>query len=459
MAEVIPTLEKNWELSTNSRFNITTTFAETAGEQLSIIVKNVLLGQAAHGYDGTISTIVPGDTYELAATTYGGYWFAGTTNWATLSGSYIEITGATVSGGANNGVFPITSVEADGTVRYTNPAGAAESFLGDFRISSNDYWEPWLGNFTAGPGGKFPAWKCAASSAGSTGKGSGFDGRDRWFDTGDTQSSTSTGGNRSWFVFENTVTGAQLLFEHRTNSSSWEFVRSTITLAPEGGLSGGSNSSVPSAAGKTILDLDRTEWMGSTGPQSEVWWLNMWHSDDGEDTRLMGGSWDVTKFWFTCERAKGAVTDGVVPWDGYQNVMGWLKSNDTWANQITFLSDSTHLHGVIDKDSVNGGPFIANFYLTSQFVTTATNAQHNDTEPARLDGEHVFAMYPVGLAAADTSIKGRHGYISDLWFVHPHNNYGTMRSGATFPSDGSRQFIKIGEYMYPWDGVSDMRIR
>ena len=65
-----------------------------------------------------------------------------------------------------------------------------------------------------------------------------------------------------------------------------------------------------------------------------------------------------------------------------------------------------------------------------------------------------WVFWPIGLNCFTNGLLGHHGDLADLWVTHWYQG-----DTALFPSDGSRQFVKFGPYILPWDGVSKLRTK
>jgi hypothetical protein len=437
----LPALEKTWEFDANKRWVVSTTNNETAGEQLSIAIKNLYLGQTHHGLDGTINEIVAGVTYELVATNQApADPFGASADFdATLIGRTIEIIGATTP--ANDGKFAVTAVPATNTIRYSNASGVAEAFSGGYKVFN--------AQFSGGSGGVGSPWICKGSGAGSTGKGAAMDGRDRWLSTADTQSSTSSSGNRSWFCFQNEITGAEWVLEHFSTFGSDEFFDATIRVSPELGFTGGTSTTVPTAV-DGVLSHDRQKWLGDGTPANQVWFGNMCISNDGEDTRFFTATAGRVAQMFICDKAKDPITAGpLIVWNGSQNVITWefvdggnIMTHGTW-------NDLAQLRATFDKDGATTGPHLAALYMTSEMLGSAMLGEQYDDHPSDLDDEYPF--FNIGLAATTLGWRGRHGRMSDIWFCNGQVSR-PPNQGATFPNNTSRQFLKLGHMVVPWNG-------
>lgn len=437
----LPALEKTWEFDVNKRWVVSTTSSETAGAHLSLAIKNLLMGQTHHGLDGTINEIVAGVTYELVATEQAPAdpFGASASFDASLIGRTIQIIGATTP--ANDGKFAITAVPAGNTIRYSNAAGVAEAFSGSYKVFN--------AQFSGGVGGVGSPWICKGSGAGSTGKGAAMDGRDRWLTNSDLQGSTSAAGNRSWFAFQNEITGAEWLLEHYSTFSTEDFFDATVHVSPELGFTGGGTNSRPTAVDE-VTTQDRDRWLGDGSPENQVWFGNVMISDDGEDTRLFTATAGRVAQFFICDKAKDPITAGpLIVWNGGQNVITWEKVDGGNIMTNAVWNDTAQIRATFDKDGATTGPHLAALYMTSEMLTTAILSQHFSDHPSDLDAE--FPFFNIGLASTQLAIRGRHARMSDIWYVNDEISR-PPNQGATFPNNTSRQFLKLGHMVIPWNG-------
>jgi hypothetical protein len=569
----LPLKEKTWEFDANRFYQHVSTNNETTGRELYGTFKNQMIGASHTAYQGTITEIVAGVTYQLVSSDRGGDpTVIGSEDFtAALIGKRVEFVGAT--SGGNNGVFEITSVPGVDTIQYSCTTGVAEAFIGSIRISNGKFTSgagstsatevlTFTGNASAGEvvtfsdaanthlnktytfrasvsniadevliggsasdsldnliaainrdagegttyggltrdnflvsasagagdtmdiacktrgvrgnaftlstdvtgaswgaaspsggvDGFFPAWRCKGSHG--TSKGAAMDGIDRWQNVV-TDIAANTSGTRGWFVYQNDVTGAEFLFWGHTSSNSFQWLRTVIAVSPELGFTGGSTSTRPTAVDDFEVSASNNEIWGHTAPASQTWMLHMMHSDDGEDTRFWGMSFNNSYFLFMSETAKDAAKNGaLIPWNGRQNILDWTETNGSVAT-IANWNDAAQMRGTIDKDASAGGHYEAAFYLSSEHYLSAQLLENFANIGDELATE--FMMTPVGLTASAVGIRGRHGRMSDFWYTHGQVTL-NVPQGSTYPSDGTHQFVKLGHFVFPWNGTP-MRVQ
>jgi hypothetical protein len=419
--------------------------SDEASKRMLLVMKDMWQGQSHHGFSGTINQITPGVTYELVATNRSGHKLfneVGAFNVGpSIVGKKIEITGAT--SGGNNGFFTITSVVNASTIRYTNATGVAEAFSGDYRVSN--------GKFTA-RGGAFPAWICKGSSAGSTGKGAGMDARDRWHTKSDLQITGGATGNHSWFVLDNTENGVEMLI---TNNFASVFRRINAEVSCENGFTGGNTTTDP-----TSTDTFRFSGNGAVNNgywfMTDSWALNtiqlvFVHSTDGEQDYMIMRHNGINQGMLATGIAGAPETSGSIPWNGnnaYVIYPDGIARAQGLTPHLTFVeyNDSPRCVVTIDKDTTR---VRALGYLTASVTEAATVPENFSTgyEPVG----KTFSPERIGLFLSTAGVRGRAAYIPDLYWANGHETYG-MGQGDSFPASGSRQWVKIGMFLIPWNG-------
>jgi hypothetical protein len=442
----MPALEKSYEFDVNRWWPISNSSLEEAARELSILIKDQWLDQSHHGIGGTIAAVTPGVTYSLQISlgnVAGNILEPGSEDFTTaLIGKYVEFSGA--SNGGNNGVFLITGVPAANTIEFANTGGVPEAFTGNFRISR--------GNITSGAGGQMSPWRCQGSGAGTTGRGSGHDGHDRWLAISDLQSSTVSGGNKSWFVFENTITGVQWCLVHWTNSTAYDWMYSAIYTSPELGFSTGSATQIPTAPDRQTC-LQQSDWLGTqVNAASRNWFGNLIVSTDGVQT-----------FYFNA--VNGNISNGahstipVVhsdfasaprPWSGNQGIFMWDSFLDTVFWTISSLTDTARYNATIDHLGVDGGPYNANLVMTGEFIGASQVPEVFDWNWDLL-APLQWPFFNIGLYCVTTGVRGRLGRLQDIWMINTRTGREAPQ-GSYFPGTTARTRLKLGEFAIPWNG-------
>jgi hypothetical protein len=417
--------------------------------------KNLWQGQSHFGFGGNINEIVAGVTYELVPASRAGNFVRNSAGDfevdGPLVGEDVEIQNSTSP--ANDGIFPITAVIDDGTIRYTIGGGVAEAFVGEYRVSRP-------GAPTA-RGGAFPSWVCKGSSAGSTGKGAGMDGRDRWHTKSDLQTTGSEVANHSWMVLQNTVNGAEILLNMALNSVAR---RIEAWLSAELGFTGGSTTTRPTAG-------DEFRFAGN-GSNNDGYWYAMedWHphktqlvfiqsSDGAQDFMLIHADSNNIGLLGTGITGSPETGGGVIPWNGNNTYIIWpdgRNRNIGVGERVTYTEflDNARTSITVDKDGAVAGPNVVGCIFSTVMVTSAMLGQSWFSGPDKVGRK--FPADRIGLVGVSSGFRGRHGYIPDFLFANEALSRGIGQFDS-FPGDGSRLWIKIGHYYFPWDGSNDLR--
>ncbi len=64
------------------------------------------------------------------------------------------------------------------------------------------------------------------------------------------------------------------------------------------------------------------------------------------------------------------------------------------------------------------------------------------------DFNSLSPMLPLGIfCVSGSGVRGRHGLVPDLYCGSTN-----IATGATYPGDGSKQFLQIDHFIIPWNG-------
>lgn len=442
----LPSFEKTWEFSLfhfiDNRISAITT-DEIAGQYMSVALLNVMTDTKKKAWGGTFTDQGSG-TVRFAPTTVGG-WPYGPTGQelydSTDVGLKIVFVGCNSAG--NDGTFTITAVDtsAGAWVEFTN--SGTPVFEVDTACSAKVLW----GNFTV-------PLTLKGSSGSVAGRGAGMDGKDRWLSPADIVSNSS--GNRDWFVVE-TSNGLELLFWHHCTSASYNYEMAFIGLS-ENGYTGGTINTKPTVTDE-IEEVDGAHrWGPHVDPNGRTFYFFAMMSNDGAHFRLWSlcDAYDGAGLFVGMEPAKNPVIGGaLIPWNGNNNVCWWASCAEESGNSdrmtYTHFWSQARIRAVIDKDASAGGPYYPAMAMTTECDAASSLGQTLDIRSNGLTPASVF-FWPIGFASNDTNIKGRLGRLADIWFSPDAGVQ--MRWGATFSSAGSKTFIRIGDFILPWDGSS-----
>ena len=441
----VPTTEKTWEFSLYNFVNPQVVGDKGITDEGSCQVfylafLNFMTDKKKKGWGGTF-TDQGGGTVRFDPTVVGGnpYGFSGNEKYDSSDvGLKIRFVGCNSAG--NDGTFTITAVDTS--------AGAWCEFVNSgspvFEVDTACDSHVLAGNFTT-------PLTVKGSSASRASRSYGMDGKDRWVNYNDYMSALS--GSRDWVVLQ-TASGCEMLWWLDTSSTSYEYDYGVVGFSAENGFTGGTLSTSPTAT-DYIEKYSRTErWHPLTDPYvSADFYVSIMMSDDGEHFRLWINNDDNIDWFMGMERAYNAITAGSIPWNGNQNIFWYYPSNGTNVMLFGSFNDGSRVHSVIDKDAVAGGPYYTYYYMTCEMCIAAMIGQNMAVYPNQLSREGSFA--PIGLATPHTSVRGRHGRMADIWWI----GSGGSNYGSTFPFDGSKEFIRIGDFILPWDGASPYKQR
>jgi hypothetical protein len=445
----LPSFEKTWEFSlshfVDNRISGITT-DEIAGRYMSVALLNVLTDKKKKAWGGTFTDQGSG-TVRFTPTTVAGWPYgpSGQELYETSDvGLDIEFVGCNSAG--NDGTFTITAVDtsAGAWVEFTNSGSPV--FEADTACAVAVLW----GNFTV-------PLTLKGSSGSQAGRGAGMDGKDRWLSPSDIRSYSS--GDRDWFVLQ-TANGCELLFWHYTTNLSYEYEMATIYFSCESGFTGGTTSTKPSATDEVLVIGTAQRWGPLVDPFAHTLQFHMMMSSDGDHARFFAycdAYWGGGLF-IGMEAAKNPVTGGsLIPWNGNNNVAWWVScaasSQNTAYMTYEKFRDDYPLRATFDKDASAGGPYTPGLILTSEHVSDAAVGENIGNYGNELASPSCI-FWPIGIAANDTNIKGRVARLPDIWFAP--NGGGTCRTHATFSSTGSKTFKRIGDFILPWDGSTEI---
>ena len=441
----VPTTEKTWEFSLYNFVNPHVVGDKGANDMGScqamyIALLNFMTDKKKKGWGGTF-TDQGGGTVRFAPTTVGGnpYGFSGNEKYdATDVGLKIKFVGCNSAG--NDGTFTITAVDTS--------AGAWCEFVNSgspvFEVDTACDSHVLAGNFTT-------PLTVKGSSANRAARSYGMDGKDRWLNPNDTTSALS--GNRDWVVVQ-TASGCEMLWWMDISNATYYYDYGVVGFSCENGFTGGTLSTPPTAT-DYVEQYGRTErWHPVTDPYAgNDFYISIMMSSDGEHFRLWFNGSDDINWFMGMERAKNAITAGAIPWNGSQNIFWYYAANATNVMVFGYFNDQARVRSTIDKDAAAGGPYYPAYYMTSEMYIGAMIGQNMGAEPNQLSRESSFA--PIGLACTHSLVRGRHGRLADIWWI----GSGGSNYGSTFPFDGSKAFIRIGDFLLPWDGASPYKLR
>lgn len=276
-------------------------------------------------------------------------------------------------------------------------------------------------------------WTVVSSSDGSV-----ADTNDNWTSTGSLN--WGNGGTRSWIVLKQTGVSSnfQVCFELDATGYGGESTgRSRVVISNADGFTGGSTSARPTATDEFVIwDVTSGAFpFSDAGPFQAV--VHVQQSTDGSATRAFVMYNGECQGWLMFQKA----TDTPAAWSP-ANVFVAQSSNNSNA--------SVQLHGNYNQAANIGARITGTnlaLYLTGEGYGDGTVGE----SAVKNELDNNWPMLPMGLFHATTVGKrGRHGRLKDIWWGA--TSAPPAFAGATYPEDGSKQFIQFGHMIFPWNG-------
>ena len=247
---------------------------------------------------------------------------------------------------------------------------------------------------------------------------------------------------RSWLVLVNSETGMEFLIDCQNSGGA------DVTIYNRG-LFGFSFTGFTATAGTTTarptaIDEQTQNFSSDT---SNYWslsghWppafdsaLHVIQSSDGKNTRVflfIAGTPRLSMCMDTVKNPSTGWATPVVYW-----VQGPTDACWTYADLMATAGKSPLM-----KHSST----IGNAYLTTE-GGNAGPVPAAVTSLNEISG--VWNYYKAGVASVVAGIRGQHGRIPDFYFVPS-----AAINGDTFPADGSRLWVVVGNTIQPWNGTS-----
>lgn len=243
----------------------------------------------------------------------------------------------------------------------------------------------------------------------------------------------------SWIVLNLVGMGsAQVMFDWNNSS----ILQLGITFSPGGLFTGGSTTANPTATDSIVVHSNASQWIGQTAGTGGQFRIHVMRSTDGTNTRvffcinsLVAGFWTFEKVW-------NPVSGWPLP---YIAAAVGISGNITDTSLLTFGNWPSNTK-YSSQGPLGSMPLFLTYEAAPGGGSNAVGSRY--AIPNELSGE--YPLCPVGLWH-DTTVgqRGRHGSIPDMYFTVT----GPV-CGDTYPSDGSRQFVQMGQMIVPADGTS-----
>lgn len=280
-------------------------------------------------------------------------------------------------------------------------------------------------------------WTVVSSSDASTAGAS-----DKWLSATNI-TFTNLAAAHSWIVLKQTgmASNYQVCFDCYFNNTPVG-IFTTIMVSPSAGFTGGSASARPTATDE--FPIDGT--IGTTTPSSPYLFgqpssgafasvSHVMMTEAGDATRIVTCYNAVPTSYIFFEKIRTPITGLTTPFiHGQQSNISTpgahQPSTSLWysGQSAMFQQVATHRRAYMTGEAYNG-----------TLVSSVSAVSDINSE---------WPLSPVGLYCNTAGVKGRLGYMADIWW----GATSTVTSGDTYPDDTTRQFVQFGNMVFPWDG-------
>lgn len=282
-------------------------------------------------------------------------------------------------------------------------------------------------SLTSSAGGVSSPW-VVVSSSNATVASAG----DNWSTSADVVSAYN-GQNHSWVVLQQSALGNyQILIDYYSDAGNG--ARYNFWISNAAGFTGGSTTSRPTATDEYQRINNLAFIYDSSSPVQCA--LHVLRSVDGYNTGIFITSTGFNQTaWLINKPA-----DNPVAWS--PAVVATIASTNGNSDALTHSNFNQNAYS---RARINGNN--VGIYLTGEGFGDGTVAE-NFNIPNQLDDS--YAILPMGVACNESPVRGRHGRLRDIWWGQ--SSAPPAYTGATYPSDGSKQFIQFGHMIFPWNG-------
>lgn len=256
----------------------------------------------------------------------------------------------------------------------------------------------------------------------------GMDAVDRWVANTDMNAG-------SWIVLRQEVTNVQLCLLVRGSDPFWETsIDAYISMS---GFSGGGVGTRPTAADELIIcDGTGASHQWADDMQGITGRVHLLHATDSTWTMVFVTRSDNTlgSVWFL-----GRPQEPVEGWNNpiiaclrnFSTPSSLVNSSTIYGNFAS--SGQRRLFGCLEYSN--------DAFNNTDRITVIMNA------PDDLTG--MWPVEEIGVTSIYDAPLGEHGIIPDLWAISP-----ALSHGDTMPSDNTKQFMVLGDFLIPWSGVA-----
>lgn len=241
-----------------------------------------------------------------------------------------------------------------------------------------------------------------------------------------------TGDDHSWVVMKQPALPGLYCFDFEHPEAMFM----TVVWSPGGLFKGGTTKIRPGATDEIVL-------------AQHAWWLGDWKGRDGIPMRAhVLASEDGKATRIICA-SRNRVTSVMSFEEPLGPTPGWTEPS---ANFVVapFGDGEAATHDAMWE----GAPVHAVGPVGPMAMALTGEGYEKDDEVVVLSRHHTrptqdgYDIVPIGLWHDEVvGQRGHHGFLTDLWWTSAE-----LSSGTTFPSDGTKQFVVLGDMLFPWNG-------
>jgi hypothetical protein len=278
---------------------------------------------------------------------------------------------------------------------------------------------------------------------------------------------------KTWYTLEHSVIGIQLLGRYITNSFNTTQFQGPFLVSLEGfgvangGTDGGAGTSPSAIDQKHCWSYDNVIvgtgfagfWIGNSPDAQHV--IHAIFSSDGEVVNLIVMRAGSTYMVFRFEKPTSPTVIPGTPdkiWNGKEKpyIAYIVSSNgDGSANRVTRNSNwisqkkiATHLGNFVDNTQSVG----KDLSIGCEQALDGSGAIHRIGQSGNTNRHPAVPLSIMGMPGNTPSFFGRWGLFTDLWLGSDTDQ--GVAEGDNYPDDGSRQFVGMGIFVYPWNSTT-----
>jgi len=287
-------------------------------------------------------------------------------------------------------------------------------------------------------------WTVVSSSDSSTSGAS-----DLWVDEFDlVWADDDTSNARSWIVLRQT--GISTTFEVcivcQEDSTSNDGKQIEVWVA-QAGFTGGSTTARPTATDERQLRDSTADGYWGSGQVNTAYTsqTHVWMSSDGDCTRIVICIGDVVTGYWAFETPKNPTTGWTDPY--FACIEGEANVTTSQVTYSRFLDNAT-MRG--RYSGANTTMYLSSEGMVNDGIGEATG--NGTQQQNQLDNSYIASQ--CGLSSTTSTFVGRHGEVFDMWW-----GLSFVGTGRYYPETGTKAFVQIGDFVFPWDGSTLIRTR